>query len=107
MSDPDTAYIEEARRDPAVRALNRKALDALGVHLWFLCREELTAVTVDSCRSRPGLLHGYVTNEEIQAEIDGARNRVFHALPDSSPFMGAASNWHGAHLQSSTLERAA
>ena len=42
-ADADAAYLEAARNDPAVKRLNRLALDALGRHLWFLCREEVAA----------------------------------------------------------------
>jgi hypothetical protein len=74
--DRDDAYIAAARRDPAVRRANEQALTSLGFRLWDMTRGEKAAVTVAVAREKfRGLLHGYVTDAEIQAVIDREQNR--------------------------------
>lgn len=66
----EEAYIQRARRDPAVARMLKTTLSALGFHLWCMTREERAVVTVDQMRERKNLPHGYITDAEIRGVID-------------------------------------
>ncbi len=72
----DDRYIAEARKDPAVARERASRLSSLAFHLWAMTREERAAVTVEGLRETKKLLHGYITDSEIQAVIDAENGRV-------------------------------